>query len=422
MKKIAVVGGGPIGIEAALEAKRRGFDVALYEAHRVGGHLLRFGHVVLFTPFRMSSTEAGRTRLREAGVALPADEALLSASLLVEKYLAPIARLPELRGSIFEGARVTGIAREGLTKPRGVAAAGDLSREGRAFLLRVEELDGSVRFDRADFVLDATGVYATPNATGFGGLPAAGEERLGGRAERHIPDLVGGARERYEGRRILLIGDGHSAATALAGLDELSRARGSGGGFAVDWVHRDRGKEGVYAELRDDALPARRELAARANTIARTAAWLTRHPGASIVSYGAGPAGRIRAALAMPSGEERAVDVDRVLALVGYRPDTEIYRELQIHLCYASEAPMNLAAALLTAGMAAPEKVADCLSQVSHGAESLRSPEPGFFILGAKSYGRNPAFLLTIGHQQIVDACQLMGEPSLQIAVPSSVS
>ena len=263
----------------------------------------------------MNSTAAGRARLRETGVPLPADDALLRASEFVERYLEPLAALPELRGSIEVGARVTGLAREGLTKSRGIVAVGDRSRDGRAFLIRVETADAT-RFDRADFVLDASGVYATPNATGPGGLLAPGEDRLGDRLERHLPSILAGARRRYEGRSILLIGDGHSAATALVELDELSR---SGATLEVHWVHRDREPEGVYCELKDDALPARRELTARANAIARSATWLKRHPGVSVVSYGTGPA-RVRATLRAPSAEERAIDVDRVLALVGYRP------------------------------------------------------------------------------------------------------
>jgi hypothetical protein len=401
--KIAVIGGGPIGLEAALEARRRGWDVALYEADRIGAHLRRFGHVQLFTPFRMNATEAGRTRLEAAGVALPAADALLSAAELVERYLVPLARLPELKGSIHERERVTGIGREGITKPRGVPAVGDTSREGRAFVIRVETAAGAARLDRADVVLDASGVYATPNATGPGGLPAVNEERLGDRAERWLPDLLGGARTRYRGRKILLVGDGHSAATALVQMDDLSRAGAAGDGFAVEWVHRDRGGDAPYGVIEEDPLPARRELALRANAIARSAPWLRRHPGAAVLSYDPAPEGRIRATLQLPSGEARAADVDRVLALVGYRPDIGLCRELQVHLCYASEAPMGLAAALLAARSKDPGAADDCLSQVSHGAGSLRNPEPGFFVVGAKSYGRNASFLLTIGHRQIAD-------------------
>ena len=47
--------------------------------------------------------------------------------------------------------------------------------------------------------------------------------------------------------------------------------------------------------------------------------------------------------------------------------------------------------------------------QVSHGPETLCSPEPGMLVIGMKSYGRNSAFLLKIGHQQVRDgaACVL---------------
>ena len=44
---------------------------------------------------------------------------------------------------------------------------------------------------------------------------------------------------------------------------------------------------------------------------------------------------------------------------------------------------------------------ADCLDQTSPGADVLANPEPGFYILGAKSYGRNSSFLIRVGLQQI---------------------
>jgi len=292
-------------------------------------------------------------------------------------------------------------------------------RVSAPFLIRVESADGTARFDRADIVLDASGVYANPNATGPGGLPAVGEERLGDRIDRFIPAIRGEARSRYEGRTVLLVGDGHSAATALAELGALAR-KGPAAGTAVHWAHRDRGEE-IFAEIDDDPLPARRRLAADANAVARSAKWITRHPGATVISYADAPRGRVRVQLRHPSGGERAIEVDRVLALVGYRPDTSIFRELQVHLCYATEGPMSLSAAVLAADLKTPGRAGDCLSQVSHGPESLRTTEPGFFILGAKSYGRNAAFLLTIGHRQILDALSLLAaeQPLESAAGPS---
>ena len=41
-------------------------------------------------------------------------------------------------------------------------------------------------------------------------------------------------------------------------------------------------------------------------------------------------------------------------------------------------------------------------------ASTLRHPEPGFFTLGAKSYGRNPAFLLRSGFRQVEELFTLL--------------
>ena len=94
--------------------------------------------------------------------------------------------------------------------------------------------------------------------------------------------------------------------------------------------------------------------------------------------------------------------MERVIANVGYTPDTDLYRELQVHECYASLGPMNLAAALLKHGGG------DCLTVPPQGPAALRNPEPNFFILGAKSYGRNSNFLLRTGFEQVRDVFTLI--------------
>ena len=107
-----------------------------------------------------------------------------------------------------------------------------------------------------------------------------------------------------------------------------------------------------------------------------------------------------RIAVALRNGGVAEVEVDRVLALNGGVGDASIYRQLQVHECYATAAPMALSAALLAQGGAG----GDCLAVPSTGPETLANPEPGFFILGAKSYGRNSQFLLRTGWRQVDDA------------------
>src|SRR5205085_1337403 len=91
------------------------------------------------------------------------------------------------------------------------------------------------------------------------------------------------------------------------------------------------------------------------------------------------------------AGKTRTWDVERILANVGYAPDVDLFRELQVHQCYASEGPMALAAALL-----------------KQGAGVLKTTEPGYFVLGAKSYGRNSHFLLRTGFEQVREVFALI--------------
>ena len=63
---------------------------------------------------------------------------------------------------------------------------------------------------------------------------------------------------------------------------------------------------------------------------------------------------------------------------------------------------MKLSAALLGAAGG------DCLEIPEFGPETLVNPEPGFFVVGAKSYGRNSQFLLRNGWAQVDDVMGLL--------------
>jgi len=96
-------------------------------------------------------------------------------------------------------------------------------------------------------------------------------------------------------------------------------------------------------------------------------------------------------------GKQETIDgISNVVACIGYKPDISLYRELQVHQCYASEGPMKLAASLLSSS-----GNSDCLAQSSSSSDVLLNPEPNFFIVGSKSYGRNSKFLIKVGLEQI---------------------
>ena len=104
------------------------------------------------------------------------------------------------------------------------------------------------------------------------------------------------------------------------------------------------------------------------------------------------------------NGKTTKVRVGRILALTGKVGDHQLYRQLQVHECYATSGPMKLAAAL----MGASGGGGDCMAQTSLGAETLKNPEPGFFILGLKSYGRRNDYLMRVGWEQVDEVFQLL--------------
>ena len=68
---LAIIGAGPVGLEAALAALDHGFDVHVFEQGEVGSHPLAWGHVRMFTPWRMNLGPRSRAHLEDAGWEAP---------------------------------------------------------------------------------------------------------------------------------------------------------------------------------------------------------------------------------------------------------------------------------------------------------------------------------------------------------------
>jgi cation diffusion facilitator CzcD-associated flavoprotein CzcO len=388
--RIAIVGAGPIGIEAALAAAERGWPFTVYEsAPSAGGHVREWGHVRLFTPWAMTLSPRVRSALGERA---PDGAGLPTGDDLADQVLEPAAA--SLGERLKLGTRVLAIAREGLLKHEEISSA---ERGARPFRLLVRGPGGDERVEHADAVLDCTGTWGEPNALGDGGIPAPGEAALADRIEHGLPDFDRDARD-WAGRRILLTGSGHSAQTAARDLAALAREAPE---TEVVWAVR--GGDRWFGAVEDDPLPARAELNAEAADLAAGASDAVRVQFGAVTERVAQRDGRL--VVALRNGSLGEVAFDRVLALNGGTGDASLYRQLQVHECYATAAPMKLSAALLAQSGDGP---ADCLALDPPGPETLVNPEPGFFILGAKSYGRNSQFLLQVGWQQVDDAFGLI--------------
>ncbi len=395
--RIAVLGAGPIGLEAALYARRLQLPVTVYERGRVGEHLRRWGHVRLFSPFGMNTTPLGRAAVREEDAKrdLPADGDCVTGRDYLAAYLEPLAKTEPLRDCVRTEVQVLSVGRRGYLKEE---EPGSPKRGQQPFRLLLRDKKGE-RVEEADVVLDCTGTYGQHRWFGEGGIPAVGEHAAEPHIAYQLEDILGERRNQFAGKTVVVIGSGYSAATTVCNLATLAEQHAE---TWVIWLARGPRTQPIL-RIVNDPLRERDRLAVRANTLAtRTDGNVEFHPQTVIEAIEtAGPDKGFRIT-ARSAGKPRTWEADRVIANVGYSPDRMLYRELQVHECYASFGPMNLAAALLKHG------AADCLNIPAQGANALRNPEPNFYVLGAKSYGRNSSFLLRAGWEQVREVFTLI--------------
>ena len=372
--RVAVIGAGPIGVEAALYAKTCGFPVTIYDRGPIGDHLRRWGHMRMFTPFGMNATPLGLAEVRreKAGRSLPTETDLLTAKQYVDAYLTPLAETETLIESLHLEEAVLQVG-------RAVSVRKSEQTESLPFRLLVRDGKGQERIDTADVVLDCTGTFNTPHRLGDGNIPAVGELA----AKSHIAwapeDVLGEKRAHYAGKSIVLVGDGYSAASAICALADLAEEVND---TWVFWLTR--GPRGApLPRLPNDPLKERDRLAVRANSLAtRCDGNLEFHPQTvldEVVCHGPDKGFRIAGRTA---GKPVSWEVERVIAHVGYRADMRICDGLR----------------------------------VTEPGNRTETGEPGYYILGAKSYGHDSAFLLRDGFDQIRRVfAQITGNPRLDL-------
>ncbi len=379
----AVIGAGPVGLAAAAHLVRRDLTPLVLEASDdVAASVRAWGHVRLFSPWRYDVDRAAAALLEAEGWRAPAPDALPTGRDLVEQYLRPLGSVPSIARGLRLGARVVSITRAGRDKMK---TAG---RGAAPFVLRVRDRSGAESEIAASAVIDATGTWGTPNPIGASGVPARGESEVAGRIAYGIPDVLGAARPHYEGQRTLVVGSGHSAANVILALAEL--ADGSPG-TSIVWAVRGDDLTRAFGGGAADGLPARGKLGADLKRlVARGRLELVlgfrvdalRMEGTRVVAEGTRGGRRFKLA-----------GVDRVVAATGQRPDLAMTRELRVSLDPALECVTALAPLI-------DPNQHSCGTVRPHGAVELAHPEPDFYVIGNKSYGRAPTFLLATGYEQ----------------------
>src|SRR5713101_1586874 len=132
--RIAVLGAGPVGLEAALYARILGYQVTAFEAGSTGENLERWGHATLFSPWKMNHTPLGLRAARRVGPTgkEPGPDDLITGREHRRLYLEPLSRSPLLQGTVRERHRIISVGREGLLKSDRI---GDVRRSEAPFRL-----------------------------------------------------------------------------------------------------------------------------------------------------------------------------------------------------------------------------------------------------------------------------------------------
>jgi thioredoxin reductase len=376
---VAIIGAGPIGLAAAAHLHARGQAFIILEAgSAVGASLRQWSHVQVFSPWRYLIDDVARDLLGSIDWPAPDPEGYPTGGEIVAEYLEPLAAVAPIQAALRLNARVISVARKGYDK---LKSAG---REDAPFSVQVETAGReSVLLARA--VIDASGTWSSPNPLGASGTPAPGERAARARIVYGIPDANGVDRARYAGKRVLVVGSGHSAFNALLSLLDLVEAEPA---TQVTWAIRRAEPGQMFGGGADDQLSARGALGDRVRALLGRGA-LTQLTGFRVERI------ESAAALEVHADDGRVVVVDEIVAATGFRPNLEMLRELRLNLDDRNEAPAALAPLI-------DPNLHSCGSVPPHGwAELKHAAEPGFYIAGMKSYGRAPTFLMLTGYEQV---------------------
>lgn len=380
---VAVIGAGPVGLAAAAHLLERGEDPLIFEAGESIGHSVRkWAHVRMFSPWRYNIDSASRRLLEAAGWVEPDAGQLPTGGEIVGAYLQPLAETTSIARSLRLAHRVVAVTREGLDKVR----TGD--RTGRPFVVRTSDAAGNISDHRVKAVIDASGTWESPNPMGADGLAVIGESEVAMNVDYGIPFVLGEGRQEFRGATVLVVGSGHSSFNLIL---DLLKVKESYPETSIFWAMRKKKLGSVFGGGANDALPARGELGTRVREAIETGKVELLTP--SVIDRLARDGGRVQVSLKV-GGTSRTLPVDRIVVATGFRPDFHLTREIRLEIDPALECVKAL-------GPLIDPNEHSCGSVRPHGAKELSHPDAGYYIVGMKSYGRAPTFLLATGYEQV---------------------
>ncbi|MCY7977326.1 NAD(P)-binding domain-containing protein [Bacillus inaquosorum] len=381
---VAIIGGGPVGIAAAAHLVKRNEQFILFESEEeIGTNFSDYGHVRLFSPWEYNIDEAAKELLVKHHIPLPPKDELPFGEEIVSKYLKPLTQLPEMKPYIHVNSRVLHVGKKGFDKVK------TKGRDQAPFFIRVKENGTEERIYEAKAVIDATGTWQNPNPINAEGLMTDNEKGVSNQIYYGIPDVLNRDRDRYKNKTVAVVGSGHSAINTLLDLTKLKEQTEH---TQIIWILRKQDTTDVFGGEGNDQLPARGELGTKLrNTLEN--GHIKAYPSMLIQSISSTSDGKLNICGYQQQKQKVIHNIDEMIANTGARPDFQFLKEIRHTFDSALECVPDLADLI-------DPNIHSCGTVRPHGEKELRQPEKNFYIIGSKSYGRAPTFLLATGYEQ----------------------
>ncbi len=380
---VAIIGAGPVGLAAAAHLTQRKIPFILFEAGDTVGHnILSWQHIKIFSPWQYVIDKAAEKLLIESEWKSPDLKILPTGKQLVENYLRPLAQLPSIASGIHLNTKVISIGRKGIDKMK------TSGRSQKPFSIKVEQ-NGNTIYYEAKAIIDSSGTWNQPNPIGSGGVYAQGEQVLNQHIFYGIPDVKKDQLNRYKNKNVVVVGSGHSAINVLLDLADVQEKYPD---TQLNWVLRKDHVSAVYGGQESDALEARGTLGIRIEQLVNSGKLQIYTPFHILKLTNESTGIKIEGDL---NGDREFINnIDEIISNTGSRPNLDMLREVRVDLDSALESVFDLAPLI-------DPNVHSCGTVRPHGENELRHPEQDFYIVGSKSYGRAPTFLMATGYEQV---------------------
>lgn len=380
---VAIIGGGPVGLAAAAHLLKNKQSFLLFEkGETVGSNILKWGHVKVFSPWKYNIDKAVEELLLQTDWQSPDKESLHTGKEFYDKYFTPFVNLPSIKPFIYTDSNIIAVGRKDMDKMK------TKGRENQPFVLHVQQGNTKNIFE-ARAIIDASGTWHNENPIGAGGLFAVGETDNTDKIFYGIPDVFGILKDRYKNKNVVVVGGGHSAINTILELDKLKEEFPK---TEIHWILRKEKIGDVYGGKDADALPARGALKIKIEKLVNEDRLSVYTPFQiqEIINTN-----NTLTLIGTQHGAKKALSkVDEIVSNTGTRPDYSFLREIRVDFNSTVESLPVLADLI-------DPNLHSCGTVRAHGELELKQAEKDFYIVGMKSYGRAPTFLMATGYEQV---------------------